>query len=550
MILLRISYLIFFFNCSSLATHSFNPEQILASLTLEEKIGQLFIATCIIDQKENAAIVAHKGYATDINTIKRYIAKYHIGGVIYLGMGTVEPQILATQEFQQASKTPLLIAMDFERGLTMRLHDAPRFPYNMTLGALNDNQLIYQMGAEIARECKLIGVHINLAPVADVNNNPANPVINDRSFGQDPEKVAQKAIAYMQGLQDNGILACAKHFPGHGDVNTDSHHELPQVTHNIERLHAVELYPFKKLIDSNISMIMTAFLEVPALESEQKKPAALSKNIVTHLLKEQLGFQGLVVTDGLDMAGATQYAQDQDIALQALLAGNDLLICSRNIPASIESIQQAIEAGLLTNQELDQKVLKILHAKAWALEQQVTAKAQSQNILFSSEAADLKKQLFSQTITIAQDRNQLLPLTPSSCTVITFSKSNKKSTFTQALSSYCHVAEMIISDQHTNLIELMESYKTDVVIINLLSMTRFAAQNFGITQSMLEAFHSIRLQGKKIIFVVFGNPYSLKQFHADDTILIGYENDTDAQEAAAHVLIGKLPAQGALPVTC
>jgi beta-N-acetylhexosaminidase len=532
----------------------FSPSALLTQLSIEEKIGQLFIATCIIDQKKNAAIVAYKNYATDIETVKKYINDYHIGGIIFLGMDTVNPQVQITQEFQQLSQIPLFIAMDFERGLncgpTMRLYDAPYFPYNMTLGALSNDQLIYEMAAEIAREGKILGVHINFAPVADVNNNPLNPAINDRSFGQDPHKVAQKAIVYMQGLQDNGIIACAKHFPGHGDVSKDSHHELPQVTHDEKRLHAVELYPFKQLINQNVKMIMTAFLEVPALDSQPKMPAALSKNIVTHLLKEQLDFQGLIVTDGLDMTGVTQYGSDQEIALQALLAGNDLLLCSRNIPAAVAHIKKAIEDGRLTLQELDAKVLKILRAKAWVFEQHAKDKATAAHNLFSDKAAQLKKKLFSQSITIAQDHAKLIPLPSTSCTVITLSKSNDASVFAQTLGTLCEVKEIIVTDQNRNVLEQIKSHSSDIIIVNMLNMARFAAQNFGITQSTLDMLNVVRSTGKKVIFVLFGNPYSLKNFDAQDIVIIGYENDVDAQEAAARIIMGVMPARGTLPITC
>lgn len=564
----RIVIIVLMFHFQFFSADLNNAPITVANLTLDQKIGQLFLASCIIDQTENAALVAAKNYQTDVQMVKKLIEKYEIGGVVYLGLGTPAQQIETTKLFAQTSKFPLFFAQDFERGLSQRLYNTLRLPFNMTLGALNDDQLLYAMGAEIARQCKIMGVHINLAPVCDTNNNEKNPIINDRSFGDDPANVARKAIAYMHGLQDNGIIACAKHFPGHGDVTKDSHEELPKVPHGRLRLDAIELHPFVKIIEAGVKMIMSAFLEVPALEPETKRPAALSHSIVTKLLKEELGFGGLVITDGLDMKGVTNFSDAGDIALQALLAGNDLLICSKDIAKSIKSIKEAIMNGTFAQDELDKRVAKILRAKQWAFEQH---KKDSQNFgnlaaLFTPSAHTLKQQLFSQAVTLAQDPHHAMPgKNHQPIILITFSHNKEQSVFAETLRQYVPIKEFILdsyvsTDEIKSVLQSIEN--NHLVIVSLLHMERLGSlhfdaktsekklvNDFGITPQTIDSLNALRQSGKKIIIVVFGNPYSLKFFDKSDTFLVAYENDPDAQKAAAQILTGNLTPQGRLPVT-
>ena len=261
--------------------------------------------------------------------IKELIEQNHIGGVMFL-QGSPYRQARITNDLQKASKIPLLIAIDAEWGIDMRLDSSLRFPWQMTLGAIQDEKLVYKMGEEIARQCKLIGVNINFAPVLDVNFNPENPIIGNRSFGEDPKRVGELGIQYMNGLQDNNVLACAKHFPGHGDTKDDSHKSLPVINHSKERLNNVEILPFKMLIDKGLGSVMIAHLNVPSLDNTKDLAVSLSKNVVTDLLKDKLGFNGLVITDALNMKGVSEYYKPGIVDVKALLAGNDILLFSED----------------------------------------------------------------------------------------------------------------------------------------------------------------------------------------------------------------------------
>jgi beta-N-acetylhexosaminidase len=337
----------------------------LPALSIDQKIGQLFMVSAVADEEIAQECINRKSYRLDKEYIEELITQYHIGGIIFLGKSNPEKQILRTQHFQNISAIPLLIGQDLEPGRVgaARLPTIWNFACNKTLGIIDDEEQTRQMGYEIGLICKQLGVHINYAPVADVNNNPNNPVINDRSFGDQQELVARHAIAFAQGLKNAGIIACAKHFPGHGDTYIDSHLDLPLIPHNKTRLHAVELYPFKKLIAAHIPTIMMGHLEVPAFEQTKHLPSSLSKNIVTELLQKELGFDGLIITDGLDMRGITNYFSAEEIALQALRAGNDILLCPTNVPAAVAAIKQALIDGTITEQEIDAHVEKIMRLK-------------------------------------------------------------------------------------------------------------------------------------------------------------------------------------------
>lgn len=345
-------------------------ERILASLTLHEKIGQLFVvatASSFEQQEEALATALFKcPYKMDHCYIKELITQYHIGGLIFLFKSTPEKQIDAINEYQALSKVPLLISQDCEWGLSMRLYNTLVYPRNAVLGLLSDGSLIYELGREIGRQCKAVGVHMNFAPVTDVNNHPDNMVIGPRSFGADAYHVARCALSMMQGLQDAGVLACAKHFPGHGDTSVDSHLDLPLLTHNKERLHSLELVPFKYLINHGVAAVMTAHLAVSAYEPDRHRASSLSHAIVTNLLEHELVFDGLKITDGLGMIAITKHYEPGHAELEAFLAGNEIILCPLDIPNAVALIEQAIREGQITESELDRRVLKILKAKEWS----------------------------------------------------------------------------------------------------------------------------------------------------------------------------------------
>ena len=301
---------------------------ILDTLTLEEKIGQLIIIPAYSNKDKQ-----HKG------EVEMLIKKHNIGGLLFFQGGPVK-QVNLTNYYQSKSEIPLLIAQDAEWGLSMRLDSTHSYPFAMTMGAIKDDTLIYQMGNDLAIQCKRIGVHINFGPVSDINSNP---IINARSFGEDKTNVSFKSVQYILGQQDYGILSCSKHFPGHGDTDSDSHKTLPYINHDLERIETVELYPFIEAIKNGVGSIMIAHLEVPALENKKKIPSSLSKKTVTGLLKEKLGFQGLIVTDALNMSGVTNYFDSDDAALKAFLAGNDILLMPDDVEEVISLIKKTVE---------------------------------------------------------------------------------------------------------------------------------------------------------------------------------------------------------------
>jgi len=318
-------------------------DSVFNSLSIEERIGQLFVI----------AAYSNKGYEHQ-QQIDKLIREQHIGGLIFFQGGPVR-QANMTNHYQNISKTPLLISMDAEWGLAMRLDSTFRYTKQMMLGAMEQDTLIYRMGADIAEQCKRLGVHVNLAPVVDVNNNPDNPVINSRSFGELRKRVADKGIAYMKGMQDHKVLACAKHFPGHGDTGSDSHLTLPVIQHTRKRLDSLELYPFRRMIRNGVGAIMVAHLYVPALDATENTAVTLSPKVVNGLLKNELAFKGLVFTDALNMKGVSRYFKPGDLDVKALLAGNDILLFSEDVQGAIEKIKQAIADGRITQEEINQR---------------------------------------------------------------------------------------------------------------------------------------------------------------------------------------------------
>ena len=278
----------------------------MSSLSLEQRIAQLFMV----------AAYSNKGVSHQ-QEIEKLISKYHIGGLMFMQGGPIR-QLYLTNKYQSLSKVPLMIAQDAEWGLSMRIDSTIRYPWQMTLGAIQDDSLIYQMGLDVAEQCRRLGVHINFAPVVDVNSNPKNPIINNRSFGENPCRVAQHSLAYMQGLQDGGVMACAKHFPGHGDTDSDSHKTLPTINHTIERLDTVDLIPFKTLFDRGLGSVMVAHLHIPIIDDTDYLASTLSPNVVKDLLKDTLAFKGLVFTDALNMKGVSQFYEPGEVDLKAL----------------------------------------------------------------------------------------------------------------------------------------------------------------------------------------------------------------------------------------
>ncbi len=374
-------------------------DSVMSSLSLEEKIGQLIMVAAYSNRGEK-----HK------KEILKLIEEQKIGGLIFF-QGDAESQVELMNDYQEASKVPLIGAIDAEWGLGMRLDNTISYPFQMALGAIQDEKLLYDLGKEVARQVKLSGLHINFAPVVDVNNNAANPVINFRSFGEDKVNVSNKSIAYMKGMQDHKLFTTAKHFPGHGDTDTDSHYALPQINHPIERLDSLELYPFRRLIEAGVGGVMVAHLNIPALDASGL-PSTLSRPIITELLKEKLNFQGLIVTDAMNMKGVTKGNLPGVVDKDAILAGNDLLEFTEDVPKTIEEVKKAVELGLISEAEVDEKVRKVLAVKQWVglNEYEPVKKKGLEKKLNSPAAKYLHEQLVEASLTVLKNDKNIMPL--------------------------------------------------------------------------------------------------------------------------------------------
>ena len=511
------------------------------SLSLKEKIGQLYMVQVFSNQDQ----------ATK-KTILNQITTHHIGGVIYSNGGPVR-QAQLNNELQAASKIPLLVGMDAEWGLSMRLDSTYAFPWNMTLGAIKNLDLIRQTGKHIGEHCKRIGVHFNFAPVVDINTNPENPIIGNRSFGEDKEEVTKRAIAFMEGMQSAGVLATAKHFPGHGDTASDSHKTLPTINFSAKRIDSLELYPYKKLFSKGLSSVMVAHLSVPNLDSRPDYPSSLSYPIVTELLKEKLGFKGLIFTDALSMKGVSNFSDPGEIDLQAFLAGNDVMLMSNEASQGIEALYAAVESGVISEKRLEHSVKKILSAKY------KVGLHQFEPIKTTNLVADLNRQkddvlyqqLMENAITLVQNHNDLLPLKNLELRKIAYvSMGNADTTpFLTTLNKYTKV-DPVRADNLDELISELKQYNT--VIVGLHTSNANPWKSYQFTDKELVWLYEIA-RTNTVILNVFSKPYALndlKSIANFESILMAYQNSPMAQQTAAQIIFGALPAKGKLPVSC
>ena len=516
---------------------------ILDSMTLEEKIGQLYMVAAYSNQG-----TAHQ------KQIEALVRDQHIGGLIFMQGGPVR-QARLTNRYQSAAKVPLMIAMDAEWGLGMRLKDSTiSFPRQMTLGAIDDNQLIYDMGAEVAKHCRRLGIHVNFAPVVDVNSNPKNPVIGTRSFGENRERVALKGIAYTQGMQANRVMACAKHFPGHGDTDTDSHKTLPVLKHSKTRLDSMELYPFKRLIKDSVASIMVAHLHIPAYDSANNRPTTLSPAVVQGLLVDSLGYNGLVFTDALMMKGVAKYYEPGQADLQALLAGNTVLLFPMDVSKGVRVIKKAIEDNVLSMAHLDERVRKILSAKyelGLHLEKPIKT-AGLYNDLNSNKALSLKAKLYEQAVTVVKNKEFLLPIRDVDSVSFAYMSigAAHENNFKKAVRKYAPFSFHQIVNPSTSRSVYDQVYqklkKKDIVFISLHKVGNGSSK--GIHTNTIQFLKKLAAS-TKVVVTVFGNPYSLKQLGFLDYLVCGYEDDPLAHQAVPQVLFGAVKAFGKLPVS-
>lgn len=517
-------------------------DSMMEVLTLDQKIGQLFM----VDAYSN------KDAAHQIQ-IETLIKKYDIGGLIFMQGGPMR-QINLINRYQSISDIPLLIGMDAEWGPAMRLDSIPAFQRQLTWGALQDDSLVYYAGKEIAAQLKRLGVHVSFAPVIDINNNPKNPVIGDRSFGEDKFNVALKGVAYMNGLQENGIIACGKHFPGHGDTDADSHHSLPIINQTRQRLDSLELYPYKVLMNEGLGSVMLAHLFIPALDDTKNQASSLSPKVGRDLLRDSLGFRGLTFSDALNMKGASMYYKPGELEVQAFIAGNDVLLFSQDIPTAFNAIKKAVSDGRITMQMLDASVTRILKAKAFAgldkfeplSKKNITADLQSTN------ANLLKRKITEQSITLVQVKDSLIPFKKLDTLKIASLSigDGKRTTFQEYLEKYADMDGFLLNKE-AELTNFNFTYNKlreyESVIIGIHGTSRSAAKNFGITENTMELVTKLA-QVTKVTVVIFGTPYAAGKLEKAQNMIVAFDNDTYTQQSAAMALFGAIPFKGRMPV--
>ena len=518
---------------------------IFNSMSEEERLGQLFM------------IRAHSDKGPDhVKKVTDLIKDYHVGGLCFF-QGTPEKQAELTNDFQKlATKVPLMLSMDAEWGLGMRLKKSTiSFPRQLALGAIQDNSLIYKMGNEVADQCRRLGVHINFAPVADVNNNPKNPVINTRSFGEDRYNVAAKSYMYALGMQDKNVMACAKHFPGHGDTDVDSHYDLPVISHDMTRLDSIELFPFKMLAQQGIQSMMVAHLHVPTIDDRTNRPTTLSKNAIKNLLQKQLGFNGLIFTDGLGMKGVTKHYQPGEVEAEALVAGNDILLLPQDVEASVKAINQYIDAGKLSREDIHKSVKKVLSYKyRLGLTSPQSVKVENlKEELNNANALGLKRKLIENAMTLVRNEDDLVPFQNTTTTKYGSLSigAPKRSKFQTSLSQFTkfehfNAGKEISTAEQSKLIAALS--KKEIVVIGLHDMSSYASKGFGLSESAKSLVNKLSQQ-TKVILVIFGNPYSLQYFDSVDNVLVAYDEGNMYEDVAAQALFGGTSIRGKLPIT-
>ncbi len=520
-------------------------ENIYNSMTEDEQLGQLICVRAYSNKDESHA-----------RSVESLIKKYHVGGMTFF-QGTPEKQAALTNRYQKlAKKVPLMVSIDAEWGLGMRMPKSTMsFPRQLMLGAIQDNRLIYEFGEEVARQCRRIGIHVNFAPVVDVNNNPNNPVINDRSFGEDRYNVAAKSYMYMKGMQDNNLMACAKHFPGHGDTDVDSHYDLPIINHGLERLDSIELYPFKILSQHGVGSMMIAHLNIPAYDNRDKMPSSLSNKVVNDLLRKGLGYNGLVFTDGLEMAGARKAYKGGEVEAEALIAGNDVLLLPRSVSDAVKAVKKALREGRLSRDEFELKVKKVLTAKyrLGLTDSQTIDLGTIRSDLNDEQSKAVNRKLIENAITAVRNKDGYLPLSNSTRDAYASVSIGRgyRTTFQKQLNffskmSHYYTNNNISSSQQRSIIKKVKN--KEAVIVSFQDLSKSGKNNYGITKSARNFIENLAKE-TKVIVVDFGSPYSLKYFDDVDYLVAAYEENKVTQEVAANAIFGAIRMTGRLPIT-
>lgn len=513
-------------------------DSIYNQMTFDEKLGQLFMIAAYSNKDNN-----------HINEVEKLVSENKVGGLIFFQGGPIR-QAKLTNRYQAKAKVPLFIGIDAEWGLSMRLDSTYRYPFNMTLGAIQDLKLIEKVGENMAKESKRLGIHFNFAPVIDINTNPKNPIIGFRSFGESKVNVTERAIALMKGVQSQGVFSTGKHFPGHGDTSTDSHYTLPLVNATKEHLDKVELYPYKLMFDEGLVSVMVAHLNVPSLEIRPDYPSSLSYNVVTNLLQKELEFDGLIFTDALNMKGASNFKKPGEIDLDAFLAGNDILLFAENVPVAVEKLCVAYQDSLFSEERLQQSVKKILRYK-YKVGLNNYKPIETTNLVsdLNDKSKDvLQYELYENIVTVLKNENEILPIKNLE-EKIAYVKlgDDTNSKFVETLKKYTEVTEIY----HPNIDSLKVQLKEfDKVIIGFHKSDK-AWKKHDFSETDLLWIYEIAKQNK-VVLDVFTKPYSLLQipnFDEIESVIVSYQNSDVSQEVSAQIIFGTVEAKGKLPVS-
>lgn len=516
-------------------------DSVFKSLSREQKIAQLMV------------IRAHSNLgAAHVQGVTDLIRKYNVGALCFFQGGPVR-QALLTNQYQALAQTPLMVTIDGEWGLGMRLDSVEKFPYQLTLGALNDAKLVYNMGVAVGTQMKRIGVHVNYAPVVDINNNPGNPVIGYRSFGEDKYIVADLGVAYTKGMQDAGIMACAKHFPGHGDTEVDSHYDLPVINKSREQLDSLELFPFRALFKAGVGSVMIAHLSIPAIDSTKNRPTSLSKANVTDLLRNEMGYEGLTFTDALEMKGVTKFYPAGEAAVQALVAGNDMLCLPEDVPAAIKAVEAAVKNKRLKWNDIEDKVRKVLHAK-YELGLNKPQFIDTTNLLqdLNAKTGDIKKAVARQAVTVLRNDGSVFPFRPGQRIAYVSLGTTAENDLAQRLKQDFKADVFLFSYKDdaakaASIQQQIDTGKYGAVFIGVHDFSYRPANNYGISNAAMNLWNS--LQKSNAATFVFGNVYAAKNFCTAKNLVALHQDDAAFQRAAADFLRGSITAQGQLPVT-
>ena len=514
-------------------------DSIYNQMSFDEKVGQLFM------------VAAYSNKDTiHTNAVEKLVRDYKIGGLIFFQGGPMR-QARLTNKYQSLAKVPLFIGIDAEWGLSMRIDSTFRFPFNMTLGAIKDLKLVEKVGTSLAKESKRMGIHFNFAPVLDINTNPKNPIIGYRSFGENKVSVTEHAIALMNGAQGQGVFSTGKHFPGHGDTATDSHTSLPTVNATLDHIEKVELYPYKRMFDEGLVSVMVAHLNVPSLEPREGYPTSISYGVVTNLLKNQLGFDGLIFTDALNMKGASNFRAPGDIDLEAFMAGNDILLFAENVPLAVEKICVAYQDSLITDARLVESVKKILHYKfkAGLNKYKPIEGINLYNDLNPKSNETLQYELYENAVTVVKNDGNILPIKNLN-QKIAYVKlgDDTNSSFLTTLKKYTEVTEVSETNIDTLMTKLTD-YETVIIGYHKSDKSWWKSPELSVAE--LQVIDSIASK-KKVIIDCFAKPYSLSRilnFNEIPGVIVSYQNGNIAQEVSAELIFGAIDAKGLLPVS-